>query len=111
VYADAGYQGIEKRLEMGGKVIGFRVAMRPGKRRALPNTPEGRLDDLLETAKGHIRAKGDQAAVLISEDPAAGHAQEPQKGERADSPCEPIHGASSVAMQHMSGRVVCLIGC
>jgi IS5 family transposase len=50
VYADSGYQGIGKREEMKGKAIGFRVAMRPGKRRALPDTPEGRLDDLVETA-------------------------------------------------------------
>jgi IS5 family transposase len=57
VYADAGYQGIEKRSEMQGRGIGFRVAMRPGKRRALPDTPEGRLDDRVETAKAHIRAK------------------------------------------------------
>ena len=57
VYADAGYQGIEKRAEMEGKGIGFRVAMRPGKRRALPETLEGRVDDLIETAKAHIRAK------------------------------------------------------
>jgi IS5 family transposase len=42
---------------MKGKAIGFRVAMRPGKRRALPDTPEGRLDDLIETALAHIRAK------------------------------------------------------
>jgi IS5 family transposase len=57
VYADAGYQGIEKRPEMQGRGIGFRVAMRPGKRRALPDTPEGRVDDLIETAKAHFRAK------------------------------------------------------
>jgi transposase, IS5 family len=57
VYADAGYQGIEKRVEMEGRGIGFRVAMRPGKRRALPDTPDGRVDDLIETAKAHIRAK------------------------------------------------------
>ena len=57
VYADAGYQGIEKRPEMEGKGMGFRVAMRPEKRRALPDTPEGRVDDLIETAKAHIRAK------------------------------------------------------
>jgi len=57
VYADAGYQGIEKREEMQGRGIGFRVAMRPGKRRALPDTPEGRVDDLIETAKAHFRAK------------------------------------------------------
>ncbi len=58
-YADSGYQGLEKREEMKGKAIGFRVAMWPGKRCALPNTPEGRLDDLIETAKAHIRAKGE----------------------------------------------------
>jgi IS5 family transposase len=57
VYADSGYQGIEKREEMKGKAISFRVAMRPGKQRALPDTPEGRVDDLIETAKAHIRAK------------------------------------------------------
>jgi IS5 family transposase len=44
-------------LRREGKGIGFRVAMRPGKRRALPDTPEGRVDDLIETAKAHIRAK------------------------------------------------------
>jgi len=65
VYADAGYQGIEKRPEMEGKGIGFRVAMRPGKRRALPATPEGRLDDLIEAAKAHIRAKGEHPFRVI----------------------------------------------
>ena len=65
VYADAGYQGIEKREEMQGKGLGFRVAMRPGKRRALPDTPEGRLDDLVETAKAHIRAKGEHPFRVI----------------------------------------------
>jgi IS5 family transposase len=50
VCADADIHGIEKREEMKGKPIGCRVAMRPGKRRALPDAPEGRLDDLIETA-------------------------------------------------------------
>ena len=57
VYGDAGYQGIAKRPEMSGAAAEFRVAMRPGKRRALPNTPDGKLQDLIETAKAHIRAK------------------------------------------------------
>ena len=65
VYADAGYQGIEKRAEMQGRGIGFRVAMRPGKRRVLPDTPQGRLDDLIETAKAHIRAKGEHPFRVI----------------------------------------------
>ena len=42
---------------MAGKSTEFRVAMRPGKRRALPDTPDGRLQDLIETAKAHVRAK------------------------------------------------------
>jgi IS5 family transposase len=67
VYADAGYQGIEKRPEMKGKTARFRIAMRPGKRRALPDTPEGRLDDLVETAKAHIRAKGEHPFRVIKQ--------------------------------------------
>jgi transposase, IS5 family len=67
VYADAGYHGIEKRPEMEGKTIGFRVAMRPGQRRALPDTPEGRLDDLIETAKAHIRARGEHPFRVIKQ--------------------------------------------
>ncbi len=57
VYGDAGYQGIAKRPELLGKTMEFRVAMRPGKRRGLPDTPEGRLQDLIETAKAHIGSK------------------------------------------------------
>ena len=38
VYADADYQGIGKRPDMEGKTIEFRVAMRPGQRRVLPDT-------------------------------------------------------------------------
>jgi hypothetical protein len=54
VYGDAGFQGIAKRPEMAGKSTEFRVAMRPGKRRALPNTPDGRLQDLTETANDFV---------------------------------------------------------
>ena len=67
VYADSGYQGIEKREEMKGKAIGLRDAMRPGKRRALPDTPEGRLGDLIETGKAHIRAKGEHPFRVIKQ--------------------------------------------
>ena len=42
---------------MAGMAAEFRVAMRPGKRRVLPDTPDGRLQDLIETAKAHVRAK------------------------------------------------------
>ena len=42
---------------MKGHTAMFRVAMRPGKRRALPDTEEGRLLDLVELAKAHVRSK------------------------------------------------------
>lgn len=65
VYAHSGYQGIDKREEIIGKAVGFRVAMRPGKRRVLQDTPEGRLDDLIESAKAHFRAKGEHPFRVI----------------------------------------------
>ena len=67
VYGDAGYQGIEKRAEMAGKSTTFRVAMRPGKRRVLPDTPEGRLLNLIETAQAHIRAKVEHPLRVIKQ--------------------------------------------
>jgi IS5 family transposase len=67
VDADAGYQGIEKRPEMKSKSTTFRVAMRPGKRRALPKTANGRLDDLIESAKDHFRAKGEHQFHVIKQ--------------------------------------------
>ena len=67
VYGDAGYQGIEKRAEMAGKSTTFRVAMRPRRRRVLPDTPEGRLLDLVETAKAHIRAKVEHPFRVIKQ--------------------------------------------
>jgi IS5 family transposase len=57
VYGDSGHLGIEKREEFADSPCQFRIAMRPGQRRALPDTPEGRLEDLFETAKAHLRAK------------------------------------------------------
>jgi IS5 family transposase len=52
---------------MEGKGIGFRVATRSGKRRALPKNPEGRLDDLVETANAQIRAKGEHPFLMIKQ--------------------------------------------
>ena len=57
VYADAGYQRIDKRPVMEGHTIEFQVAMRPGRRCVLPDTPEGRLDELFKTPNAHIRSK------------------------------------------------------
>ena len=116
VYADAGYQGIEKRPEMESKTTTFRIPMRPGERRALPDTAEGRQDDLVETAKALIRAKGehpflrDQAAARISENSPAGHGQESLQGQGAGCIDQSFSCASSITMQDMIGRVVCRRG-
>jgi IS5 family transposase len=67
VYADADYQGIEKQYEMQVRGLDFHVAMRPGKRRVLPDMPEGRLDDLVETAKAHIRVKGEHPSRVMKQ--------------------------------------------
>jgi IS5 family transposase len=67
VYADPGYRGIEKREEMAGKSIEFRMAMRQGKRRALPDTHEGSLQNLVEAAKAHIRAKVEHPLRVIKQ--------------------------------------------
>ena len=52
---------------MAGKTTELRVAMRPGKRRALPNTPEGKLQNLIETAKAHIRSKVEHPLRVIKQ--------------------------------------------
>jgi IS5 family transposase len=67
VYGDAGYQGIAKRREMAGKTTEFRVAMGPGKRRVLPDTPDGKLRVLIETAKAHIRSKVEHPFRVIKQ--------------------------------------------
>lgn len=56
-FGDAGYQGVEKREENQGSTVKWFVAMRPGKRRALPDTELGRLDEKIEKLKASIRAK------------------------------------------------------
>ena len=57
VFADAGYQGAAKRPENAERAVAWHVAMKPGQRRALPDTPLGQLRDQIERAKASIRAK------------------------------------------------------
>ncbi len=72
VYGNSGYQGIANRPVVAGKGTELQVAMRPGKRRSLLDRPEGRLQDLLVTAKVHIRSKVEHPFRLIFAKPAAG---------------------------------------
>ena len=65
VYGDAGYQGLEKREEMAGRDVECRIAMRPGKRRRLPDSVAGRLLDWIERGKARIRTKVDHPFRVI----------------------------------------------
>jgi IS5 family transposase len=72
VYGNAIDLGIAKRPEMAGKTTELRVAIRPGKRRVLADTAEGKLQDLIETAKAHIRSKIEHPLRVIFAKPAGG---------------------------------------
>ena len=65
IYGDAGHIGIEKRDAFTNSEAELRIAMKPGQRRVLPETPEGKLLDLLETAKAHFRAKVEHPFRII----------------------------------------------
>ena len=65
VHADAGYTGVEKRQENQGRAVTWHIAMRPGKRRALPDTELGVLLDRLEQVKASIRAKVEHPFHII----------------------------------------------
>jgi transposase, IS5 family len=56
-FGDAGYQGVEKRVENLEMPVTWHTAMRPGKRRALDQSPDGEQAEWQEQAKASIRAK------------------------------------------------------
>jgi IS5 family transposase len=56
-FGDAGYQGVEKRIESLECPVTWHVAMRPSQRKALPATPLGGLLERYEHTKASIRAK------------------------------------------------------
>jgi transposase, IS4 family len=65
VLGDAGYQGVDKREENRDKQVSWHIAMRPGKRRALPDTPWGAAMQKIEQAKASIRAKVEHAFHVV----------------------------------------------
>jgi transposase, IS5 family len=56
-FGDAGYQGVERRKEQNGVNVDWKVAMKRGQRKALPDDEIGECVNLLEKAKASIRAK------------------------------------------------------
>lgn len=65
VFGDAGYQGVEKREENLETPVTWHIAMRPGKRRALDQSPLGAAMEKLEQAKASIRAKGEHPFHVV----------------------------------------------
>jgi IS5 family transposase len=57
VFADAGYQGVDKREEHRDTPVTWRVAMKRHRRKTLPETEHGRALQLMERLKAGIRAK------------------------------------------------------
>ncbi|NMG54194.1 IS5 family transposase [Aromatoleum aromaticum] len=57
VHGDAGYVGVEKRAENADLDVAWHVAMRPGRRKQLPDTAEGALLNKIEHLKASLRAK------------------------------------------------------
>jgi transposase, IS5 family len=64
-FGDAGYQGVEKRSESEQSNAQWHVAMRPGKRRMLPDTQDGRLAEKFEHLKSSVRAKVEHPFHII----------------------------------------------
>ncbi len=65
VFADAGYQGVEKRKENVRPKVTWHVAMKRGKRKALPDTPLGRVIEKIEQVKASARAKVEHAFHVV----------------------------------------------
>jgi IS5 family transposase len=65
IYGYSGHIGIEKREAFKDRKADMRIAMKPGQGRVLPDTPEGRLLDLIEVAKAHFRAKVEHPCRII----------------------------------------------
>ncbi len=57
--------GVEKREENLKLPVTWHVAMRPGKRKALPNTTEGELLERIEHTKASIRAKVEHSFHVV----------------------------------------------
>lgn len=65
IYFDAGHIGIEMWQEFQGCDAKFRIVMKPGQRRVLPYTAEGRFLDLVQTAKAHYGAKVEHPFLIV----------------------------------------------
>jgi IS5 family transposase len=63
-FGDAGYQGVEKREENRTPDVKWHVAMRSGKRKALPDNELGRIEEKIEKLKASVRAKVEHPFII-----------------------------------------------
>jgi hypothetical protein len=72
-FGDAGYTGVTKREENHASTVTWHVAMKPGKRRVLPDTPLGHLLEKIEHAKhtsqGRASVSCSEESVQTPQDP------------------------------------------
>lgn len=71
MFADAGYQGVDKREDTQGIRMRWHVALRPGLRRLLDKAnPKDTITDRMEHVKASIRAKAEHPFRGIKRQPA-----------------------------------------
>ena len=107
VYGDAGYQGLQKREEMAERDVECRIALRPGHRCRLPETPEGG-SGLAGACKSPYQSQGgaslpcDQAAVRFPEDQATRPGQEPLQSDNPGSAHQSLPGQEEITREKCS---------
>ena len=65
VFGDAGYQGCDQRTENRATETEWQIALRPGKRKVLAGTAQGRILKRIEHIKASVRAKVEHPFHLI----------------------------------------------
>ena len=79
MFADAGYQGVDKREDTQGLRAHWHVALRPGLRRLLDTSdPKGAIAEEMEHVKARIRAKVEHPFRVIKRQ--FGHAKVRNRG-------------------------------
>jgi len=113
VYGDSGHLGIEKREAFQDSACQFRIGMRPGQRRALPNTREGRLEALNGDGKsppageGGTSFSGDQVSVRLQEDALPRPQEERSEAQDAVRSGQPLQDQATNTSDGMSSQDQC----
>ena len=107
VFADAGYQGVEKRPEHEGRDTKWYIAMRPGARRALGDSEEDktpRLQSTLNPNPSSCRTSlsGDQTTVRLSQSPIQ------RSGEKYEPPQHAVR-KSNLTLSTATSKLICRI--